>query len=48
MKRIYDKRPKEHRKRAHYNAKGVSKQSFCSEYDAVKFIRKYCCPLKLF
>lgn len=40
MKRIYDKRPKEHRKRVHYNGKGVAKQSFCSEYDAAKFIRR--------
>ena len=52
MKRIYDKRPKEHRKRAHYNRKGVAKQSFFSEKDALKFIRKtglsdysaYICP----
>ena len=40
MNRIYDKRPREHRKRCHYNGKGVAKIIFKSEYDATTYIRK--------
>lgn len=52
MKRIYDKRPKEHRKRAHYNSKGVVKQCFENENAARKYMHRtrlldytpYLCP----
>lgn len=40
MNRIYDKRPREHRKRFHYNGKGVAKIIFKSEYDATTYIKK--------
>lgn len=40
MNRIYDKRPREHRKRCHYNGKGVAKIAFKSELDATTYIKK--------
>ena len=41
MKRIYDKQPMEHhRKRSHYNSKGVAKLSFGNEKAAARYIKK--------
>ena len=40
MNRIYDNRPREHRKRCHYNGKGVAKIAFKSELDATTYIKK--------
>jgi hypothetical protein len=40
MARFYDKRPREHRKRMHYNTKGVEKQSFESEECAEGYIKR--------
>lgn len=52
MKRIYDKQPREHRKRSHYNRRGIAKQSFANEEAAKKYISRkrlcgysaYLCP----
>ena len=38
--RYYDKRPQEPRKRMHYNKRGVAKQSFRTEIEAIRFIKK--------
>ena len=39
MKRIYDKQPREHhRKRSHYNSRGVAKLSFDNEKAAARYI----------
>lgn len=41
MKRIYDKQPREHhRKRSHYNSRGVAKLSFDNEMEAASYIKK--------
>lgn len=40
MKRIYDKLPREHRKRSHYNSRGVAKLSFDNEKAAARYIKK--------
>lgn len=40
MKRIYDKQPREHRKRSHYNSRGIAKLSFINEQVADKYIKK--------
>nr|DAT65545.1 MAG TPA: Nigerythrin, Rubredoxin, Hemerythrin, Peroxidase, Electron.6A [Caudoviricetes sp.] len=41
MKRIYDKQPREHhRKRSHYNSRGVAKLSFDNEKVAARYIKK--------
>jgi hypothetical protein len=40
MERYYDKRPKEHRKRAHYNRKGVKKQVFIDKEEAQGYIER--------
>ncbi len=41
MKRIYDKQPREHhRKRSHYNSRGVAKLSFDNEKAAARYIKK--------
>ena len=41
MKRIYDKQPREHhRKRSHYNSRGIAKLSFINKQVADKYINK--------
>nr|DAE43320.1 MAG TPA: Zinc-finger double domain protein [Caudoviricetes sp.] len=40
MKRYYDKRPKEPRKRMHYNKRGIAKHSFRTEAEALRFVKK--------
>jgi hypothetical protein len=40
MVRIYDKRPREKRKRSHYNKKGIAKQPFDSAVEAVAYIER--------
>lgn len=40
MKRIYDKLPREHRKRSHYNSREVAKLSFDNEKAAARYIKK--------
>lgn len=40
MKRIYDKQPREHRKRSHYNSRGIAKLSFAEEQIANRYISK--------
>lgn len=40
MNRIYNKRPQEHRKRCHYNSKGVAKLIFKNQEEAVRFIKR--------
>lgn len=40
MKRIYDKQPREHRKRSHYNSRGIAKLSFSEEKIASSYISK--------
>lgn len=53
FRRYNDKKPREPRKRMHYNRKGVEKQSFESEEMAINYIKDkrlrryvpYLCPL---
>lgn len=46
MKRIYDKQPREHhRKRSHYNSRGVAKLSFDNEKAAERYIKKNDCSV---
>lgn len=40
MEKYYDKRPKEHRKRSHYNRKGVEKQAFRDKEEAQSYIER--------
>lgn len=53
MRRIYNKQPQEHRKRSHYNRKGIAKQAFATEEAALQYIAAkrlqgylaYLCPV---